>query len=93
MRTNLTKTLDQLIFRKYLVNFLKFTKYLANVHKFTEYLAYSYHQKGVKHYRGSPTSTFTSKAPQVRLKMNDKKLSKFQFYFSGVLEAFSMLKK
>ena len=50
MRTNLTKTLDQLIFRKYLVNFLKFTKYLANVHKFTEYLAYSYHQKGVKHY-------------------------------------------
>ena len=32
-------------------------------------------------------------APQVRLKMNDKKPSKFQFYFSGVLEAFSMLKK
>ena len=32
-------------------------------------------------------------SPQVRLKMNDKKLSKFQFYFSRVLEAFSMLKK
>ena len=32
-------------------------------------------------------------SPQVRLKMNDKKPSKFQFYFSGVLEAFSMLKK
>ena len=32
-------------------------------------------------------------APQVRLKMNDKKPRKFQFYFSGVLEAFSMLKK
>ena len=30
--------------------------------------------------------------PQVRLKMNVKKLSRFQFYFSGVLEAFSMLK-
>ena len=26
-------------------------------------------------------------APQVRLKMNHKKPSKFQFYFSGVLEA------
>ena len=25
--------------------------------------------------------------------MNDKKPSQFQFYFSGVLEAFSMLKK
>ena len=36
--------------------------------------------------------TFTN-TPQVRLKMNDKKPSKFQFYFSGVLEAFSMLKK
>ena len=32
------------------------------------------------------------KPPQVRLKMNDKKPSKFQFYFSRVLEAFSMLK-
>ena len=32
-------------------------------------------------------------SPQVRPKMNDKKPSKFQFYFSGVLEAFSMLKK
>ena len=32
-------------------------------------------------------------SPQVRLKMNDKKPSQFQFYFSGVLEAFSMLKK
>ena len=31
--------------------------------------------------------------PQVRLKMNDKKPSKFQFYFSGVLEAFSILNK
>ena len=31
-------------------------------------------------------------SPQVRLKMNDKKPSKFQFYFSGVLEAFLMLK-
>ena len=31
--------------------------------------------------------------PQVRLKMNDKKPSRFQFYFSEVLEAFSMLKK
>ena len=34
-----------------------------------------------------------AESPQVRLKMNDKKPSKFQFYFSGVLEAFSMLKK
>ena len=34
---------------------------------------------------------FASIPPQVRLKMNDKKPSKFQFYFSGVLEAFSML--
>ena len=34
-----------------------------------------------------------STSPQVRLKMNDKKPSKFQFYFSGVVEAFSMLKK
>ena len=34
-----------------------------------------------------------SSSPQVRLKMNDKKPSKFQFYFSGVLEALSMLKK
>ena len=50
MRKNLPKTLDQLIFCKYLVNFLKFTKYLVNVHKFTKYLAYSCHQKGVKHY-------------------------------------------
>ena len=36
MRTNLPKTLDQLIlvnFTKYLVNVLKFTKYLVNVHK------------------------------------------------------------
>ena len=40
-------------------------------------------------YRGSPDNI----TPQVRLKMNDKKPSKFQFYFSGVLEAFSMLKK
>ena len=32
-------------------------------------------------------------APQVRPKMNDKRPSKFQFYFSGVLEAFSMLRK
>ena len=47
MRTNLPKTLDQLIFCKYLVNFLKSTKYLVNVHKFTKCLAYSYHQKGV----------------------------------------------
>ena len=31
--------------------------------------------------------------PQVRLKMNDKKPSRFQFYFSGVLEAFSKLRK
>ena len=37
MRTNLPKTLDQLIFCKYLVNVLKFTKYLVNVHKFTKY--------------------------------------------------------
>ena len=34
-----------------------------------------------------------SQSPQVRLKMNDKKPSRFQFHFSGVLEAFSMLKK
>ena len=27
----------------------------------------------------------------LKLKMNDKKLSRFQFHFSGVLEAFSML--
>ena len=37
MRTNLPKTLDQLIFSKFykkcLVNVLKFTKYLVNVHK------------------------------------------------------------
>ena len=32
-------------------------------------------------------------SPQVRLKMNDKKPSKFQFYFSEVLEAFSTIKK
>ena len=32
-------------------------------------------------------------SPQVRLKMNGKKPSRFQFHFSGVLEAFSMLKK
>ena len=29
-----------------------------------------------------------SATPQVRLKMNDKKPSRFQFDFSGVLEAF-----
>ena len=28
-----------------------------------------------------------SATPQVRLKMNDKKPSQFQFFFSGVLEA------
>ena len=50
MKKNLPKTLDQLIFCKYLVNVLKFTKCLVNVHKFAIYLAYSYHQKGVKHY-------------------------------------------
>ena len=60
MRTNLPKTLDQLIFgkytlnlskfTKYLVNVLKFTKYLVNDPKFTKYLVNSYNQKGVKHY-------------------------------------------
>ena len=60
MRKNLPKTLDQLIFCKNLVNFLKFTKYLLNVPKFTKYLlnvpkftkylVNSYHQRGVKHY-------------------------------------------
>ena len=29
-------------------------------------------------------------SPQVRTKMNDKKPSKFQFYFSGVLEAYQL---
>ena len=37
MRTNLPKTLDQLIFCKYLVNVLKFAKYLVNVLKFTKF--------------------------------------------------------
>ena len=60
MRKNLPKTLDQLIFckylvnivklTKYLVNVLKFTKYLVNIHKFTKYLVNSYQQRGVKHY-------------------------------------------
>ena len=50
MRKNLPKTLDQLIFCKYLVNIVKFTKYLVNVPKFTKYLVNSYHQRGVKHY-------------------------------------------
>ena len=50
MRKNLPKTLDQLIFCKYLVNVLKFTKHLVNVLKFTKYLVNSYHQRDVKHY-------------------------------------------
>ena len=50
MRTNLPKTLDQLIFGKYTLNLSKFTKYLVNVLKFTKYLVNSYHQKDVKHY-------------------------------------------
>ena len=37
--------------------------------------------------------TIVIEPPQVRLKMNEKKPSQFQFHFSGVLEAFSMLKK
>ena len=37
MRTNLPKTLDQLIFGKYTLNLSKFTKYLVNVLKFTKY--------------------------------------------------------
>ena len=47
---------------------------------------------GHKYYYFHPHLT-TRTTPQVRLKMNDKKPSKFQFYFSGVVEAFSMLKK
>ena len=39
MRKNLPKTLDQLIFYKYLVSVRKFTKYLVNVHKFSKFLA------------------------------------------------------
>jgi len=50
MRRNLPKTLDQLIFGKYILNLIKFTKYLVNVLKFTKYLVNSYHQKDVKHY-------------------------------------------
>ena len=50
MRTNLPKTLDQLIFCKCILNLSKFTKYLVNVLKFTKYLVNSYHQKDVKHY-------------------------------------------
>ena len=50
MRKNLPKTLDQLIFCKYLVNIVKLTKYLVNVPKFTKYLVNSYHHKVVKHY-------------------------------------------
>ena len=45
MRTNLPKTLDQLIFCKYILVFSKITKYLVNVPKFTKYLVNSYHQK------------------------------------------------
>ena len=48
-RTNLQKTLDQLIFCKCLVNTVKFTKYLINVPKFIKFLVNSYHQRGVKH--------------------------------------------
>ena len=51
MRTNLPKTLDQMIFCKlYTLNLSKFTKCLVNVLKFTKYSVNSYHQKGVKHY-------------------------------------------
>ena len=50
MRTNLPKTLDQLIFGKYILNLSKVTKYLVNGLKFTKYLVNSYHQKDVKHY-------------------------------------------
>ena len=50
MRTNLPKTLDQLIFGKSTLNLSKFTKDLVNVLKFTKYLVNSYHQKDVKHY-------------------------------------------
>ena len=50
MRKNLPKTLDQLIFCKYLVNIVQFTKYLVNIPKFTKYLVNSYNQRGVKHY-------------------------------------------
>ena len=50
MRKNLPKTLDQLIFCKYMLNVPKFTKHLVKVHKFTKYLVNSYHQKDVKHY-------------------------------------------
>ena len=50
MRTNLPKTLDQLIFAKYILNLSKVTKYLVNGLKFTKYLVNSYHQKDVKHY-------------------------------------------
>ena len=41
--------------------------------------------------KGFLPSTVYSHGP--KLKMNDKKPSPFQFHFSGVLEAFSMLKK
>ena len=47
----------------------------------------SFHETSRRHKKRSQMP------PQVRLKMNDKKPSQFQFYFSGVLEAFSMLKK
>ena len=50
MRTNLPKTLEQLIFCNYTLNVLKFTGYLVNVPKFTKYLVNSYHQRDVKHY-------------------------------------------
>ena len=49
MRTNLPKTLDQLIFCKYKLNVPKFTTHLVEVRKFTKYLVNSYRQKGVKH--------------------------------------------
>ena len=50
MRTNLPKTLDQLIFGKYTLYLSKFTKYLVNVLKFAKYLVNPYRQKDVKHY-------------------------------------------
>ena len=45
MRTNLPKTLERLIFGKYILNLSKFTKYLVDVLKFAKYLVNSYPQK------------------------------------------------
>ena len=59
---------------------LKWMAFVYSVHTYTYF----------KFYLDSRVGQST---PQVRLKMNDKKPSKFQIYFSGVLEAFSILKK